>query len=110
MRRGRSCGRSTAGPRRPSARPPPTNRPGRRLRGRRGGEWVGEEFDFVGSALPNHWLPVIEWGRTDLAAAMDPHHRYYDYPAHYLRVSGLFGRPFWRDHVADSYFMVDAFG
>src|SRR5439155_20301739 len=31
-------------------------------------------------------------------------------PPHYLRVSVLFDRPFWRDQLRDSYFMLDAFG
>jgi monoamine oxidase len=41
---------------------------------------------------------------------MHNHHAHYDYPAHYLRVSVLFEKPFWRDEIAESYFMSDAFG
>jgi monoamine oxidase len=74
------------------------------------GEVVGDEFEYVIVALPNNWIPAIEWCGPELAAAMDRHHRHYDYPAHYLRVSILFERPFWRDHINDSYFMLDAFG
>jgi monoamine oxidase len=81
-----------------------------RVYSRRRGEVVGEDFDFVVVALPNNWLTAIEWAGPDLAAAMHRHHRHYDYPAHYLRISALFERPFWRDRVADSYFMLDAFG
>jgi monoamine oxidase len=69
-----------------------------------------EEFDYVVVALPNDWVPAIEWAGTRLAGAMHAHHAHYDYPAHYLRVSLLFQEPFWREHIAESYFMLDAFG
>jgi monoamine oxidase len=81
-----------------------------RLFSRRGGEMVSEDFDFVVVALPNNWIPAIEWAGPVLADAMRRHHAHYDYPAHYLRVSILFDRPFWRDEIAGSYFMLDAFG
>jgi monoamine oxidase len=74
------------------------------------GETRADEFDFVVVALPNNWVPAVEWGGATLAAAMRRHHNFYDYPAHYLRVSVLFERPFWRDRIAESYFMLDAFG
>jgi len=61
-------------------------------------------------ALPNNWIPSITWGGPVLADAMHRHHVFYDYPAHYLRVSILFEKPFWRDQIAESYFMLDAFG
>ncbi len=67
---------------------------------RHGGDEQSGDFDFVVVALPNNWIPAIDWGGEVLAAAMDRHHAYYDYPGHYLRVSVLFGRPFWRDQVA----------
>lgn len=74
------------------------------------GEVRSEEFDYVVVALPNNWLPSITWGGTVLAEAMHRHHAFYDYPAHYLRVSILFEQPFWREQIAESYFMLDAFG
>ena len=74
------------------------------------GETRADEFDFVVVALPNNWIPAVEWGGATLAGAMHRHHKFYDYPAHYLRVSILFAKPFWRDRVAESYFMLDAFG
>ena len=67
------------------------------------------DFDFVVVALPNDVLPAIDWGGP-LADAMRRHHAHYNYPAHYLRVSILFDKPFWRKHFNDSYFMLDAFG
>src|SRR5262249_50830318 len=69
-----------------------------------------EEFDFVVVALPNNWIPAVEWGGELLAGAMEAHHAFYDYPAHYLRVSILFEKPFWRDKIDGSFFMLDAFG
>jgi monoamine oxidase len=69
-----------------------------------------EEFDFVAVALPNYFLPAVEWAGEPLGEAMRRHHIHYDYPAHYLRISVLFREVFWRDHLKDSYFMLDAFG
>ena len=67
------------------------------------------EFDYVVAALPNNWIPAIDWAGEKLSRAMQAHHAHYDYPAHYLRVSLLFQNPFWREHIAESYFMLDAF-
>ena len=38
------------------------------------------------------------------------HLAHYNYPAHYLRVSLLYDRPFWRESVPGSFFMADIFG
>ncbi len=81
-----------------------------RVVSRHAGELRSEEFDYVVVALPNNWIPAIDWGIGVLGEAMRKHHAYYDYPAHYLRVSILFEKPFWRDWIAESYFMLDAFG
>ncbi len=77
---------------------------------RHNGESTRDEFDYVVAALPNNWLPAVEWGGPSLSQAMERHHKHYDHPAHYLRVSGLFDAPFWRNKVSGSYFMIDAFG
>jgi protoporphyrinogen oxidase len=77
---------------------------------RRDGGIVSDEFDFVVAALPNNWLPLIDWRGPTLRKVMRDHSEHYAYPAHYLRVSVLFERPFWRDQISDSYFMSDAFG
>jgi monoamine oxidase len=69
-----------------------------------------DEFDFVVVALPHNRLKSIEYRGERLAAAMDRHHAWYDYPAHYLRITILFERPFWRDAFNDSYWMLDRFG
>ena len=42
--------------------------------------------------------------------AMQAHVAHYHNPAHYLRMSVLFKKPFWRSKVPGSYFMSDAFG
>jgi monoamine oxidase len=81
-----------------------------RVFSRRHGEIQSEDFDFVVVALPNNWIPLIDWGGAVLAEAMRRHHAHYDYPAHYLRVSLLFEKPFWREQINESYFMLDAFG
>jgi monoamine oxidase len=69
-----------------------------------------DAFEYVVAALPNNWLPAIRWEGEALAKAMERHHAHYDHPAHYLRVSVLFRKPFWRDRIAEDYFMVDSFG
>ena len=77
---------------------------------RSAGRTEEQEFDLVIFALPNYWLSRIRWGSRDLRIAMQRHLAYYDRPAHYLRVTALFQRPFWRDAIPGSYFMQDVFG
>ncbi|HSU68115.1 MAG TPA: FAD-dependent oxidoreductase [Tepidisphaeraceae bacterium] len=81
-----------------------------RLTARHNGCETSQEFESVVVALPNYWIPAIDWTGPALVEAMRKHHAHYDYPAHYLRVSMLFREPFWRATVAGSYFMLDAFG
>lgn len=81
-----------------------------RVNFQQGSEITGREFDQVVVALPNHLLPTIEWGGATLAEAMARHHAHYDYPAHYLRITILFREKFWRQHLNESFFMLDAFG
>jgi len=68
------------------------------------------DFDLVVLALPNYWLGRLDWGSKDLRLALDRHLAHYDRPAHYLRVTLLFQKHFWRDQIPGSYFMVDSFG
>jgi protoporphyrinogen oxidase len=75
-----------------------------------GNSTEADEFDFLVVALPNYWIPSIDWADPNLAKAMSRHHAHYDYPAHYLRVTVLFSEPFWRKLINESYFMIDAFG
>ena len=81
-----------------------------RVVSRKDGIQNSNEFDYVVVALPNNWLPAIQWGGELLCEAMHRHHVHYDYPAHYLRVTLLFKEPFWRNQLQDSYFMLEAFG
>jgi monoamine oxidase len=86
-------------------------RPGTyRVRSQHRDEILSEEFDIVLVAVPNNWIPTIEWRGETLSNAMHAHHVQYDYPAHYLRVSMLFREAFWREQINESYFMLDAFG
>lgn len=83
---------------------------GYRLRTRHKQHLEEHEFDLVICALPNYWLSGIEWPDSDLRMVMQKHLAHYDRPAHYLRVTLLFEKPFWRSTVKGSYFMLDAFG
>ena len=74
------------------------------------GEESSAVFDYVVVALPNNWIPAIDWRGQSLARAMRRHYSFYDHPAHYLRVSILFEKQFWREFINESYFMIDAFG
>ena len=73
-------------------------------------EITRQDFDAVFISLPHNWLTSIEWGGERLRRAMTAHIAYYDRPAHYLRVTVLFKKPFWRGLVNGSWFMLDAFG
>ncbi len=77
---------------------------------RHGGKKVEQTFDYVVVALPNNWIPAVEWGGAKLSSAMHEHHKFYNHPAHYLRVTLLFKTPFWREWIDRSFFMLDAFG
>jgi phytoene dehydrogenase-like protein len=81
-----------------------------RVRWQEGGNEESSEFDGVVVALPNNWIPAIDWAGPTLAKAMREHHALYNHPAHYLRATVLFREPFWRNMMTDSYFMTDAFG
>lgn len=74
-----------------------------------GGETT-RAFDYLVIALPNSYLPGIAFEDPKLAEAVRAHHDHHDHPAHYLRVTALFDRPFWRGAWDDSYCMLDAFG
>jgi monoamine oxidase/SAM-dependent methyltransferase len=75
-----------------------------------GGTRHFEDFDAVFIALPHSALGSIEWAGEDLRRAMTRFIAYYDRPAHYVRVTALFRRPFWREAIPGSWFMLDAFG
>ncbi len=76
----------------------------------RGGVEGWEEFDAVVVALPHDCLSSIVWEGEVLDGAMRKHQRFYDHPAHYLRVTVVFERPFWREAMGGHFFMLEAFG
>ena len=69
-----------------------------------------DEFDFVVIALPHNQLSSVTFAGDRLAEAVQQHKARFDYPAHYLRITILFDRPFWRDAITESYWMLDRFG
>ena len=60
--------------------------------------------------MPTGGLRRIEWTNEILRHHLQSHLSYYDYPGHYLRVTLLFEKAFWRSRVSGTYFMSDAFG
>ena len=68
------------------------------------------EADLVIVALPMIALSLLEFSPPSLATTMARHVGYFDRPGHYLRVSILFERPFWRSHIDGAWWMLDAFG
>lgn len=89
------------------------NADGYRVSFRRADAIEREDFDAVFIALPHNSLSSVEWGGEGgdaLRKAMDRFIAYYDRPGHYLRVTILFRKPFWREQIQDSWFMLDAFG
>jgi len=81
-----------------------------RLGYRRGSSIQAEDFDAVVVALPYGQLRRIAWAGHRLRRAMNAHIARFDRPGHYLRVSMLFERAFWRPPFHDSFLMLDAFG
>ncbi len=67
------------------------------------------EADFVVVALPLTALSTIHWRSNILQRAVDRHISYFDWPAHYLRATLLFERPFWREHIDTDWWYLDAF-
>jgi monoamine oxidase len=77
---------------------------------RRGGKPAVERADVVILAVPHGALYAIECDDAELRRNLTAHIAAYDRPGHYLRVSLLFDRPFWRTELTDAWFMLDAFG
>jgi hypothetical protein len=69
-----------------------------------------ESFDMVIVALPHDAVPSVTLAPGTLADPVREHWSHHDHPAHYLRITMLFDRPFWRDAMRDSFCMIDAFG
>lgn len=69
-----------------------------------------QDFDFAVLCLPIRPLRSVRFLGPRLTQAMQRHFRQFDHPAHYLRVTLLFQRPFWKDWLADSWCMLDTWG
>ena len=69
-----------------------------------------DEFDYVVVALPHNHLNSVSYAGTRLQTAVRQHFDYYNHPAHYLRMTLLFERPFWRHWLKESFCMLDQFG
>lgn len=68
------------------------------------------EFDYVVVALPNPLLRQLQFVGHGVADAVHRHQSHHAHPAHYLRMTLLFDRPFWRSVLPESYCMLDQFG
>ena len=80
------------------------------LTSRREDRFVSDEFDVVMLGIAAILAGPNRVGRPCFGKCFQDHVANYDFPAHYLRISCLFERPFWRDQMTGSYFMHDAFG
>jgi monoamine oxidase len=74
-----------------------------------GKHWT-ESFQHVVIALPHDALPRITFQGERLANALQRLITHHDHPAHYLRITLLFARPFWRGKLVESFCMLDHFG
>ena len=77
---------------------------------RRAGGLSVERADMVVLAVPHGALYAIEVAGDDLRRNLAAHIAAYDRPGHYLRVSLLFDRVFWRTELTGAWVMLDAFG
>ncbi len=65
-------------------------------------------FDAVFLCVPNHWLTQLDFKSERLDAAIHRIVAHYDLPAHYLRVTMLFIRPWWDElNIHGDFFMLD---
>jgi protoporphyrinogen oxidase len=71
---------------------------------------LSADFDLVILALPNPLLPSLNFEGAELRQAIERHQCHHAHPAHYLRITLLFDRPFWRSVLRESYCMLDQFG
>lgn len=69
-----------------------------------------EEFDFLVLALPSGSLDSLECREPKLDEAIRGHLQRFHHPAHYLRITLLFTRPFWRSVLRESFCMLEALG
>jgi len=70
---------------------------------------TAEEFDYLVLALPSGVLRTIDYRPESVAGALRAHDQRFHHPAHYLRITLLFSRPFWRNVLRESFCMLEAF-
>lgn len=68
------------------------------------------DFDYVIVALPHNAVAKVDFAGQRLSDAVQKHQAHYHHPAHYLRITILFDRPFWQGQLIDSYCMLDQLG
>ncbi|MCA8988853.1 MAG: FAD-dependent oxidoreductase [Planctomycetaceae bacterium] len=68
-----------------------------------------QEFDYVVVALPHNHLRSVNYCGDLLSQAVDRHYDHYCHPAHYLRMTLLFEKAFWKPLLKDSFWMLDEF-
>jgi len=68
------------------------------------------DFDYVIVALPHNAVEKVDFVGDRLSDVVRKHQAHYHHPAHYLRITILFDRPFWQGHLIDSYCMLDQLG
>lgn len=81
-----------------------------RVRMEKRGVSTEREFDAVVAAVPHNAMAQIDFAGPRLATAIARHQSHHNHPAHYLRVTLLYERPFWRDRIHGSFWMLDCFG
>ncbi|HXY58306.1 MAG TPA: FAD-dependent oxidoreductase [Methylocystis sp.] len=65
--------------------------------------------DYVVFAVPLSAISMIGLRSETLRQTVDRHIGYFDRPAHYLRATLAFKRPFWRERIDKHWWMMDAF-
>ncbi|HYA80574.1 MAG TPA: FAD-dependent oxidoreductase [Methylocystis sp.] len=65
--------------------------------------------DYVVFAVPLSAMSMIGLRSETLRQTIDRHIGYFDRPAHYLRATLAFKRPFWRERIDKTWWMMDAF-
>lgn len=65
--------------------------------------------DYVVFAVPLSAMSMIALRSEPLRQTIDRHIGYFDRPAHYLRATLAFKRPFWRERIDKHWWMMDAF-
>jgi protoporphyrinogen oxidase len=68
-----------------------------------------DRHDLVVVALPHDQLHKVTFGGDRLREAAERHRAHHDHPAHYLRATVLFDRPFWKESMEESFWMLDRF-